>query len=190
MKEFTVKGICDAIDETLVTNIHGVTRWSKLVPRKVNVLVWRILINRIPTRINLVNKGVDIPSSLCPLCGNSIETCNHIFGQCAVASRLWSLVTKWLQIAPIPLQGPTHIIIYIDDMHVSKDKKDIIEAIIYCVWWSIWKYRNEEVFNNGMNRKEFLFDLIFTQSYMWYSCRCKKKRISWVEWLNCPLFVP
>ena len=38
------------------------------VPIKINVLMWRILLDGISIRVNLVNKGIDLSTSLCPLC--------------------------------------------------------------------------------------------------------------------------
>ncbi|KAI3783289.1 hypothetical protein L1987_42366 [Smallanthus sonchifolius] len=35
---------------------------------KVNILGWRLLMNRLPTRANLIDRSVDIPSALCFLC--------------------------------------------------------------------------------------------------------------------------
>nr|XP_043625455.1 uncharacterized protein LOC122596875 [Erigeron canadensis] len=90
MKEFSVKGMHHMIDEVLLTNSQVATRWNKLVPRKVNILGWRVLLNRIPTRSNLVNKSVEF----CPICDNTVETSDHLFGNCEIALKVWSLVAK------------------------------------------------------------------------------------------------
>jgi len=51
-------------DNILIVGITG-TRWCKLVPIKLNILMWRVLWNRIPTKVNLVHRGVYVPSILC-----------------------------------------------------------------------------------------------------------------------------
>lgn len=33
-----------------------------------NIFIWHLLLNKIPTRVNLANKGMDIPCTLCPAC--------------------------------------------------------------------------------------------------------------------------
>ncbi|PWA45529.1 reverse transcriptase zinc-binding domain-containing protein [Artemisia annua] len=58
------------------------TRWSSLIPSKVLIFVWRAERNRIPTRVELDLKGIDIPSILCPICDNELETVDHILAKC------------------------------------------------------------------------------------------------------------
>nr|XP_043614188.1 uncharacterized protein LOC122586145 [Erigeron canadensis] len=188
LNEFSVKEIRLRIDSmVLPVNIFA-TRWNNMVPRKVNIHAWRVLLDRIPTRKNLVTKGLDIPSLLCPMCECDVETSDHVFGNCNVASRVWRAVSNWIQI-PIPSVGPTDMLNDIDNMHLSLVKKNIIEGIVYCGWWSIWRYRNDKVFKNGIQRKDYLVDIIISHSYSWFSSRFKKRRMSWVEWLSNPLCV-
>nr|XP_043630064.1 uncharacterized protein LOC122601363 [Erigeron canadensis] len=187
--EFEVKGVRKFIDDTNLPNSLKATRWNKFVPRKVNIHAWRVLLNKIPTRSNLVSKGIDIPSSLCPVCAQYVECCDHIFGTCDIANKVWSLISKWLQISPLTSSGPTETLMLIDSMRISMEKKRIIELVLFCGWWLIWKHRNDKVFSPGVQRKELFFDFIIAQSYFWYANRCKKNRLSWMEWLNNPLLI-
>nr|GFB31127.1 hypothetical protein [Tanacetum cinerariifolium] len=38
------------------------TRWNKNLPSKLNILTWRVLLHRIPTRANLEHRGIDLDS--------------------------------------------------------------------------------------------------------------------------------
>lgn len=49
-----------------------------------------VLMDRIPTHSNLVDRGIDVPSSLCPINDLEIEQLDHIFMQCDMATRTWS----------------------------------------------------------------------------------------------------
>jgi len=71
--------------------------WLKAVPLKVNIFIWRLFLNRLPTKDNLFMRGVnDVTQLPCvALCGVS-EDHNHLFCRCDVYGQLWSLVTKWL----------------------------------------------------------------------------------------------
>ena len=62
------------------------TRWCKVVPRKVNIFIWKLRLNILPTRFMLSGRGLDIPSIMCPLCGIEAETIDHVFWRCGVAS--------------------------------------------------------------------------------------------------------
>ncbi|XP_058750551.1 uncharacterized protein LOC131623554 [Vicia villosa] len=57
--------------------------WSNLIPLKVSVLAWRVWQNRIPTRDNLVKRGILVDSqNSCPFgCGEE-ESVSHIFFEC------------------------------------------------------------------------------------------------------------
>ncbi|GJS89195.1 RNA-directed DNA polymerase, eukaryota [Tanacetum coccineum] len=72
------------------------TRWNTLVPRKVNILFWRVALDRIPTRSNLLMRGINIPDIMCAICGNEIEDKYHVFSSCEVAVCTWRTVFRWL----------------------------------------------------------------------------------------------
>lgn len=67
------------IDDILLQDGGGVTRWCRLVPLKVNILLWQVLLDIIPTLVNLVARNVDIPLILCPSCGLHVEDSHHVF---------------------------------------------------------------------------------------------------------------
>lgn len=55
------------------------TRWNYYVPLKVNVHVWRIEIDKLSTRLNLLDKGIELESLLCPVCFEIGESAGHLF---------------------------------------------------------------------------------------------------------------
>lgn len=71
------------------------TRWRTYLPRKVNIFYRRTRLNRLPTRINLDDKGIDIPSIVCGICNEDIDEISHIFISCKVAVELWRYFGKW-----------------------------------------------------------------------------------------------
>ncbi|GKE10900.1 RNA-directed DNA polymerase, eukaryota, reverse transcriptase zinc-binding domain protein, partial [Tanacetum coccineum] len=62
--EFTVKSFSHAIQKKLLTiDVSDMARslsWNSWVPRKVNICAWRVLLDRLPTRANLVHRGIQI----------------------------------------------------------------------------------------------------------------------------------
>jgi hypothetical protein len=70
------------------TNVNKDT-WLKVVPLKVNLFVWRLLLNRIPSKDNLMRRNV-VPLDDCYCIGGCvvIEDKNHLFVQCDVFGRL------------------------------------------------------------------------------------------------------
>nr|GEZ58576.1 auxilin-like protein [Tanacetum cinerariifolium] len=65
--EFSGESVCNFIDDSLIPKLDAPTRWMKSIPIKVNILAWKICLDRLPTRLNLSSRGLKIPSTLCPL---------------------------------------------------------------------------------------------------------------------------
>nr|XP_043615741.1 uncharacterized protein LOC122587633 [Erigeron canadensis] len=95
-KDFTVKGVRNHIDNTWLPRHYRATRWNKIVLRKVNIFIWRVLKDRIPTRFNLWFRGIHNNSRVCSCCNNGIETLHHLFAHCPMAMKVWSKIARWL----------------------------------------------------------------------------------------------
>ena len=90
------------IDSTSLFTGSNRTRWNKLVPIKINILAWRLINDRLPTRSNLDSRGIDLHSLLCPVCDDHIESAEHLFVHCNLASNLWTSVFKWWKMDNVP----------------------------------------------------------------------------------------
>nr|GEU30320.1 RNA-directed DNA polymerase, eukaryota, reverse transcriptase zinc-binding domain protein [Tanacetum cinerariifolium] len=104
--DFLVKSAREEIDKHLLVTSSSSTRWSKLLPIKLNLFVWRMFLDKLPTRINLSNRDLDIPCVLCPNCGNEVESRNHLFFDCSMALDLFRLLGRWWNIDIINLINP------------------------------------------------------------------------------------
>ena len=62
--------------------------WNLNAPERLKMFLWRIEVNIIPTRENLM-KRLNITHSSCVLCGSDLETALHIFFKCPVARAIW-----------------------------------------------------------------------------------------------------
>ncbi|GJT75675.1 putative RNA-directed DNA polymerase, eukaryota, reverse transcriptase zinc-binding domain protein [Tanacetum coccineum] len=74
------------IDHSILPSSSIETRWNKGLLRKVNIFIWRLRLDRLPTRLNLSKRGLEIDSILCPICNANVESNDHIFFNCEVAS--------------------------------------------------------------------------------------------------------
>ncbi|GJS19659.1 RNA-directed DNA polymerase, eukaryota, reverse transcriptase zinc-binding domain protein [Tanacetum coccineum] len=92
---FSVASVRSLIDDNSLDVVSKATRWNRSIPIKVNVFLWRLMLNKLPTRVNLDRKGVDVGSILCPICSEDVESANHIFFSCEMAKDLWALFTRW-----------------------------------------------------------------------------------------------
>nr|GEY68284.1 zinc finger BED domain-containing protein RICESLEEPER 2 [Tanacetum cinerariifolium] len=84
--DFSVKSAREEIDKHVLVISLSQNRWSKVLPIKLNVFSWRMMLDRLPTRSNLHNRGINITCILCPNYGAAIENRNHLF---SLARCLW-----------------------------------------------------------------------------------------------------
>jgi len=60
-----------------------------------------VIDDRISTRSNLVKRGLQLPSLLCPFCQECVELTQHLFVTCKVAQKVWDQCERWLGIVTI-----------------------------------------------------------------------------------------
>jgi len=59
--------------------------WDIKVSGSAKLLGWKTFLDRLPARVNLERRGVNIESNLCPLCAKEEETLQHLFIRCEVS---------------------------------------------------------------------------------------------------------
>ncbi|GKB83701.1 hypothetical protein Tco_0950596 [Tanacetum coccineum] len=69
--EFSVKSARVYIDDCFLLSVGSTTRWVKVVPIKINILAWKVCLDKLPARLNLSLRGIDIPSITCPICSSA-----------------------------------------------------------------------------------------------------------------------
>nr|GFA30669.1 RNA-directed DNA polymerase, eukaryota [Tanacetum cinerariifolium] len=56
--EFRVKDIRLLLDDAFLPKDDSSTRWVKSIPIKINIFAWKVSLARLPTRHNLVQRGI------------------------------------------------------------------------------------------------------------------------------------
>ncbi|KAJ0455782.1 putative reverse transcriptase zinc-binding domain-containing protein [Helianthus annuus] len=90
----------------LITNFYRPNnnvqmKWKGWVPLKCKIMVWRVLLNRLPTRVELIKRGITLPSDSCILCDSELETTIHLFTGCFFSAEIWSRIEFWCRLSPI-----------------------------------------------------------------------------------------
>ncbi|KAL4311616.1 hypothetical protein GQ457_01G055680 [Hibiscus cannabinus] len=62
------------------------------------MLTWMTLLERLPTRDRLIAWGMALDAS-CVMCGDVIETCKHLFFECADTRLIWKEVLSLCDIS-------------------------------------------------------------------------------------------
>lgn len=183
---FSVNAVRKHIDELTLPTLSPSTRWCKAIPRKVNIFMWRLFLNRLPIRLNLSSRGLEVESIACPVCNISVESDVHSFFTCDTASAVWRLVRAWTGSTFPSFSSCGEWDSWFQSWHTSKEKKDRAYAIFAASCWTIWRYRNSITFNSHSMRKCDIFDYICLFSFSWIKFRgnfC----ITWNDWLQSPL---
>nr|KYP43089.1 Putative ribonuclease H protein At1g65750 family [Cajanus cajan] len=70
--------------------------WCRLVPSKVSCFAWRVMLDRIPIKVNLAKTNLLLSSnSGCVWCNQGLDTSCHIFFECSFAYQVWMLCLEW-----------------------------------------------------------------------------------------------
>ncbi|CAL5376573.1 unnamed protein product [Camellia sinensis] len=95
-------------------------------------------------RIGILNANVDV---CCVFCKEGEETINHVLLHCPYVWMIWSyFVKRWgMQwVSPGSVQGALQ---WWYGCSMRQIEKKLWSVIPYAIFWSIWKQRNESVFN-------------------------------------------
>ncbi|GKA91621.1 ribose 5-phosphate isomerase A [Tanacetum coccineum] len=115
-------------------------KWNSWIPRKVNICVWRASLNRLPSRLNLLARGVPIASASCPLCNNFDEGLDHCLISCPHVSPIWRKVWSWWHLPP-PVSFPSFSVLDIAlgniDTYQCLKLKKIINGVFQVSIWAI-----------------------------------------------------
>ncbi|GJU75646.1 RNA-directed DNA polymerase, eukaryota [Tanacetum coccineum] len=163
--EFSIKYVRQLIDDSIIPNEEVATRWVKVMPIKINVFAWRVRLDKLPTRLILSLKGIDISTIVCPLCHASIESGSRIFFSCPMARQLWRKLMRWWELEDIDLASYDYWLLWLNSSRLSKRLKEILEGVCYVKWWLIWRFRNQLLFGATNPRRELLFDDLVLQYF-------------------------
>ena len=180
---FSVASARRHIDLVLLGDSGVPTRWNTLVPKKINILMWRLTRDRLPTRLNLRDKGIELPSLLCPGCGFTGESAAHLFAMCSEFTPLWNKVAVWWGVELPDVISIHSLVHWADHTRLNVHAKKAFDAVVAVVFWSIWNFRNNLIFGSAVPRKDELFDNIRSISYFWINNRRKVGRMCWNSWL-------
>ncbi|GJW96601.1 RNA-directed DNA polymerase, eukaryota, reverse transcriptase zinc-binding domain protein [Tanacetum coccineum] len=80
-------------------------------------------------RLNLSLRGMDILAISCSSCNANVESANHIFFECIIASDLWNLVYRWREIPFVQALSFEAFKDWLSSWHAPKEKKHMLFII-------------------------------------------------------------
>ncbi|KAJ9565965.1 LOW QUALITY PROTEIN: hypothetical protein OSB04_001931 [Centaurea solstitialis] len=186
---FSVSSLRRAYDDFyLNSNLISVFHWNSWIPAKVNILAWRTSHRRLPTKVNLANRGVPLVSLSCPFCNSFDENESHIFSECSLSNLILKKICSWWNIDAALITDHPTLFDWADVLNLKGDNYKVFTGVIYTFLWVIWKARNSKVFSDASHRLDnCLFAEIQALSFFWLMHRGRKwNALSWNSWCCDP----
>ncbi|XP_071694845.1 uncharacterized protein [Rutidosis leptorrhynchoides] len=144
---------------------------NNLVPLKVEIFIWRTRLNRLPTRVELNKRGLDLGSVRCPVCDDDLKTVEHSIISCKVASEIWSRVLSWWKLSPPQHRDLANVFVGCGGVGHSFTHPMVMRFWQSTEWVSgylIWKNRNAYTFSKAKPSSEMVFKEIQIKSFEWF----------------------
>ncbi|GKE67581.1 RNA-directed DNA polymerase, eukaryota, reverse transcriptase zinc-binding domain protein, partial [Tanacetum coccineum] len=173
----------------LITDNGGQEKlWNKLVPKKVNIFIWRALRGIIPVGVELDKRGVDLDSVLCPSCDKIVETCAHCLITCDLAMSVWVKIFNWWNVGIVNAFTIDEVFSSNGNINVPDYYSLVWQAVIWTTGYFIWRERNARVFGKKVSSTNKIVKDIQLKSFEWIVRRSNKyKERDWQQWLWDPL---
>jgi len=160
--------------------------WQTKARPKSQTTVWRVLLDRLPTRGNLIRRAVQVSSPLCVFCHVSEESVQHLFCECTFTHRVWAFCSSWIGIALAQHNDPK---CHFENFHLvnftlkqNQVWKGMWVAIVRC----IWDQRNKVIFKQGVPDDKEIFHSAQLLSWLWLKHRVKSFNYAFSDWILNP----
>ncbi|KAJ3703386.1 hypothetical protein LUZ61_007091 [Rhynchospora tenuis] len=118
--------------------------WKLRVPPKVKIFIWLLLQDRLLTQSNLLLRNWPTNEG-CPCClAGPLKTAHHLFLDCPLASSIWTSVQQLFNF-PTLLLIDDLLAFWLTNRSTLGSEWDTIWAATN---WTIWKERNNRIFNS------------------------------------------
>ncbi|XP_071713233.1 uncharacterized protein [Rutidosis leptorrhynchoides] len=158
--KFTTNSLTKLINSKLQcvgSNVLGTLR-NNLVPKKVEIFVWRARRKRLPVLLELDKRGIDLHSVRCPICDDEVESVEHSILYCKKALDVWIKIFEWWDITGISSISFNELFQGNSNQITSDGSKSIWQAVIWSSAYLIWKNRNQKIFKNKCSNMDLRVD--------------------------------
>ena len=153
--------------------------WQIKIPHKVAFLLWRVFYDRIPTKSNLIRRGIIIDGgdTLCIFYHEMLEDTTHLLFSCRVIHLIWK---RWFEIfdinSTLPRSAQEH---FWQCGHGLQGNwwQTGWSAIV----WAIWQQRNAMLFEGSNFEVEQIWQRIMFAMWSWMKEYCKDFNYSFVQ---------
>ena len=150
----SVSSMRKMIESNLVPFQEDKICWNRYLPIKVNILSWRLRLNRLPTCCNLEHRGIDLHTTRCPLCNEDLETSQHIFVDCLIAVDLWNHISRWWGMVNYP-KTLLDLSTWADSTSLNNIVELCFDVVLQTTFGVLWRHMNRVCFDLKPPRKGY-----------------------------------
>ncbi|GAU13344.1 hypothetical protein TSUD_42980 [Trifolium subterraneum] len=163
-------GECQTLLFNLSLQDHSSDRWlwqpdlddGYSVPLKVSIFAWRLMLDRLPTKANLVIRGI-LPEAehLCVSRCGAVESAQHLFISCSTFGSLWPLVSSWIGSSLVTAQTLSdHFTQFTTSAGDTRARRSFMQLIWLACVWVVWTERNHKLFRGSAHPPLHMLDKI------------------------------
>jgi hypothetical protein len=168
---YTVRGAYELLTSQDPVTMDDAERlvWHPHVPLKVSIFAWRLQRDRLPTKANLVSRGIlSAAAHQCVSGCGEVESAHHLFLTCSTFGPIWALVQAWID---IPMVEYTclrdHFVHFTLSAGGSRARRSFLQLIWLACVWVVWTERNHRLFRGTESTLPQLLDKIKLFSFRW-----------------------
>lgn len=182
---FTVKRLKELVDEKVLGDPVATieTKWN---PRKVNIFIWQLRQDHLPVRTRLDHLGIDLDSTLCPCCLDTVETRDHCFFRCNWVEKGWEDIFKWWNLDKSNFSSIRELVTHEGRSNFVRNQRCLWQAMVWSTAYIIWSMRNKVIFEGKKTRQINLCVEVQLLSFFWIKNRKKGLNISCSSWCLFP----
>jgi exonuclease III len=139
--------------------------WRVKAPPRVAFFMWTVAWGRILTCDNLKKKGI-VMVGWCCMCRNADETVDHLMLHCQFARQLWTFIFKSVGISWV-LPSQVSELLFGWWNWFGKRSSGVWNLIPSCLMWTIWRERNNRIFEDQENSVAKIIEAFFGSLYDW-----------------------
>lgn len=165
--------------------LQAVSRvWKSGAPSKVVVFSWQLILDRIPTRLNLSHRGVPLPVGGlgCVFCAALTESSVHLFLSCPSILPVWYQVVRWLGWEFVIPIGLARQFLSFTGLGGGKRVRLGLLIVWHAVIWTIWTSRNDLIFSGGAHCEGPVVDRAKLLAWKWFLAKCPGSSCTFHEW--------
>ena len=136
-----------------------------------HVTTWKVIENRVATKVDLERWGIQIENNICSLCRLSEKSTNHLFFGCRVVWRVWNLCYDWLRLNSVDLIVPESHIEHFKFLDAPNSVNFIMDNIWIALNSEIWRHINNCLFKGGVIGHIKVFSLAQVKVWSWIILR-------------------